>query len=175
MNISKEKRDQLLAGVGNQAAAEFGTWWTDARSAPQWAQDRIVEIRAALDAKQPIPPPTREWVAGAEKRYAAAVAAGRFAKKVLAPITNRLTSMPIAEVRKLAAETGLSFEDVLAARSIEKTNGIPMVDTLNQMRLRNIGKRIEASKSSEPRTYTSDEKAAVRPFGFVDLMPKEIQ
>jgi len=171
--ITQEKREALLAGVGNQAAAEFGTWWTDARSAPAWAQDRIVEIRAALDAKEPIPPPTREWVKGAEKRYAAAVAAGRFAKKVLAPIINRLTSMPIAEARKLAAETGLSFEDVMAARSIEKTNGIPMVDTLNQMRLRAMSARITAS--NHERKLTSDDKAALRPFGFVDLMPKEIR
>jgi hypothetical protein len=174
MNISKEKRDQLLAGVGNQAAAEFGTWWTDARSAPQWAQDRIVEIRAALDAKQPIPPPTREWVAGAEKRYAAAVAAGRFARKVLAPITKK-NGTYLAEVRRMSKETGCSFEDCQIALTIQRTSGELAIDTLNQMRLRNMGKRIEASKSSEPRTLTSDEKAARRGFGFVDLMPKEIQ
>jgi hypothetical protein len=61
--MTQERKQQLLAGNDHRS---------DARSAPAWAQERIVEIRNALAEGRPIPPPSPAWVAEAEKRYAAA-------------------------------------------------------------------------------------------------------
>jgi hypothetical protein len=56
MEITPERRAQLLAGYTRDASAKGDKpLWTDVRSAPKWAQDRIVEIRAALADNKPVP------------------------------------------------------------------------------------------------------------------------
>lgn len=71
--ITPERRTQLLAGYSLDSISKGDKpCWTDVRSAPKWAQDRIVEIRAALADNKPVPPPSREFNRAAERRAAAA-------------------------------------------------------------------------------------------------------
>jgi hypothetical protein len=41
------------------------------------------------------------------------------------------------------------LEDISIARSIEKTSGVPMIDTLNCMKLRSLTRIIVAAESAE--------------------------
>lgn len=71
--ITETRRAQLLAGYSLESiAAGDKPLWTDVRSAPRWAQDRIVEIRSALAENRPVPASTREYIQAAERRAAAA-------------------------------------------------------------------------------------------------------
>jgi hypothetical protein len=69
MEITQQKREQLLRGIEASASASGSArWCPDARSAPKWAADRIVEIRAAILDGRPVPPPSRDYVQAAEMR-----------------------------------------------------------------------------------------------------------
>jgi hypothetical protein len=56
MEITMERREQLLAGYSLESITKGDKpSWTDVRSAPKWAQDRIVAVRAALVEKRAVP------------------------------------------------------------------------------------------------------------------------
>ena len=48
------------------------------------------------------------------------------------------------ELRKISRETGMSFEDISIAKSIERTSGVDYRDMLNHMKLRALTRRIAA-------------------------------
>src|SRR5713226_2393777 len=99
MEITRERREQLLAGIHPAVSAEKGAWCPDVRSAPAWVQERVVEIRAAQADNRPVPPPTRSWIAGAERRMLEqAQRAVRFVKRV--------SKITLSEARTRARSTG---------------------------------------------------------------------
>jgi hypothetical protein len=110
MEITKERREELLSGVRPSTSAEKGNWCPDVRSAPDWVKDRVVEIRAALADGRPIPPPTRSWIQGAEQRM---LAQAQRALRVVKQTLSQPLRMTLAEVRQLSRQTGRSFEDIL--------------------------------------------------------------
>lgn len=170
-------------------------------NAPQWVRVFVTEYRSANLADRKMNDRYLDsFNSGCEKR---SLALGRAVPKVLAPIIphrGSSGSMSITEARKWASEGGLSFESVLAARNIERTNGVPMIDSLNHMKLVENARRIEASKLTPTQvleesgafrdltadgTYhlktaldvacrkrPSDEQIARRPYGFTDLIDK---
>jgi hypothetical protein len=121
-----------------------------------------------------------------EQRSDAARAVKRGAKDLLPAILfgveSRRSVKELAEIKHLSKQTGLSMTECRDALLIQRTSGIPAEDTLNHMKCRAIGQRIEAAyradlaeRSAAKHELTSDDKAARRGYGFVDLMPKEIQ
>jgi len=156
MNVDESKREMLLAGVNPAKSAESGYWCPDVRSAPDWVKERLYEVRLAMSEKRAIPAPSAEWCRGAEKRYALAVATGRF----VAPITRRRANTELQEVRRLSKETGLSFQDCHIALRCQRQTGKPAIDTLHRMRLVADEKRIaradELQRAENQRALLSD-------------------
>jgi hypothetical protein len=68
----------------------------------------------------------------------------RAVSRILAPIS-RNRGMSMSEGRQLARENGLSFEDVIIARSIALTNGVPMQDTLNSLHMQKIARTVASA------------------------------
>jgi hypothetical protein len=193
-----QKREMLLAGVNPAQSAETGYWCPDVRSAPDWVKERLYEVRLAMSEKRAIPAPSAEWCRGAEKRYAHAVATGRF----LAPITRRRANTELQEVRRLAKATNgaCSFEECYAALVASRMTGANPIDTLNRVRAVQSAKRIaraaELQREEDQRALLSDlsanateqikiqldvkcglrpsdEEIARRPYGFTTKMPWE--
>ena len=150
MQITQERREQLLAVT---SPMEWSTGkapcWPDVRqslSSPdrKWAADRIAEVRLCLAEHRAVPAPSSDWVRNAEQRCALRDRAARLA----APIIRRVNSS-FDELRLIGRKTGMSLEDISIARSIEKTSGVPMIDTLNCMKLRSLTRIIVAAESAE--------------------------
>lgn len=117
--ITEQRREQLLAGF-DVAASSCGDKpiWSDVRKAPAWVQQRVAEIRAARAENKPDPPPTREWIAGAEKRYREArhkVALRHLAAHTARPVV--AAQLTAAQVIAIAKRTGQSLEDVRFGKS----------------------------------------------------------
>jgi hypothetical protein len=71
MELTTEQR-VLLEGDSQRAQRDLPLLgWGDATDAPDWAKQRILEIRSAIVEKRSVPSPSREYVAGAERRSAA--------------------------------------------------------------------------------------------------------
>jgi hypothetical protein len=103
-------------------------------TASDWVKRHCIEHRAAQLEKRPVDPRyLAQYAFDAEKRYRAAVAAGR-----VKPTTrnNKRRGLTIGEVRAIAKKTGRSFEEVL--------HGVPRVDidTRNRQRAADYAKRI---------------------------------
>lgn len=72
MEITVERREQLLAGYSLESITKGDKpSWTDVRSAPKWAQDRIVEVRAAIVEKRAVPDYTPTELDAIHKRVLA--------------------------------------------------------------------------------------------------------
>lgn len=70
MELTNEQR-QLLEGDEERAARNLPKLgWASAASAPDWAKQRILEVRSAIVEKRSVPAPSREYLAGAERRSA---------------------------------------------------------------------------------------------------------
>jgi hypothetical protein len=160
MEITQERREQLLRGVDPSASAYGERWCPDARSAPRWAQDRIVEVRAAILDGKPVPPPSRAYVQAAEMRQQIAHFNRTHASVMVPrrrPAAKPSSVLSIDEARRLAKEYGVSFEDVTVARSLEKTAGVPLEDTLARIRLRADAARIRKAQELEDEDEFKDD------------------
>jgi hypothetical protein len=118
--ITEQRREQLLAGF-DLASSACGDKpiWSDVRKAPAWVQQRVAEIRAARAENKPDPPPTREWIAGAEKRFREArhrVALRHLEAHVQRPAVLR-AQLTAAQLLALSKRTHQSFEDILFGKS----------------------------------------------------------
>jgi len=104
--ITAERREQLLRGVdiSVSAGSKGVRWCPDASSAPKWAADRIVEVRAALADGKPVPPPSRSYVRDAEQRMSMREQIARFAKRVFRPTP--VATMTDAQLRAEADRLG---------------------------------------------------------------------
>jgi hypothetical protein len=102
--ISPETRASLLDG------SAYGL--PSVTTAPQWAADRIVEVRAALAAKSDVPAPTREFILGAEKRSLLDIAKGftrtLFPTRTAAPVNNLKATLSPAQLSDLSRRSGVS-------------------------------------------------------------------
>ena len=77
MEPTQEQRQELLEGDERRAERKLSPLgFGDATTAPDWARERIIEIRSAIVEKRAVPAPTRSWTAGAEKRSLARTAQG---------------------------------------------------------------------------------------------------
>lgn len=98
MEMTQERRELLLRGFEAKAYSTGDSpMFTDVRNAPKWAQDRIVEVRAALVEKKPVPPPSRDFIQGCERRSAVAATFERTQRRV--PNPHALTEQQLAEAR----------------------------------------------------------------------------
>jgi len=153
MEISRERREQLLAGVSPSVSASSKTanWCPDVRQAPAWVQERVLEIRVALADGCPIPPPTRSWIQGAEQRMLQqAQRAAHFVNQAVVSLAGKLTWSQALAISK---STGRCVEEVVGGYSPKISE-----DRFLRMKLEAIGEIIQRSKKE-----TEDDS---RRFGF---------
>jgi hypothetical protein len=127
MEITKQRREQLLQGYPSERAATGEVpHWTDVTKAPQWVQDRVCEIRAALADKRPVPPPSRDYVAAAEMRMQIA-AFNRTYSPTIVPRRRPAQTMTDAQLRAEFDRIGEQIRvDALkdpACRAVRFVNG----------------------------------------------------
>jgi hypothetical protein len=156
MELTAERREQLLKGYDSaRSAAGEAPHWSDVTNAPRWVQDRILEIRVARADNKPVPPPSRDYVAAAEMRMQIAAFNERHKTPTVIPRTrpaakkSSTVTLSSDEARKLAKEYGVSLQDVVVARSLEQTAGVPLEDTLNHIKLRAVTARVERAQKLE--------------------------
>jgi hypothetical protein len=133
-------------------------WLALPDTAPSWVRSFVTEFRtAALAERRMSPTFMRAFLQDAEQRSAMRDQIERF-NRTHAPIIPR--SRPAAkksstvtlssdEARKLAKEYGVSLQDVVVARSLEQTAGVPLEDTLNHIKLRAVTARVERAQELE--------------------------
>jgi hypothetical protein len=141
-------------------------WLALPDSAPSWVREHVTEVRSAALNERPVNPKfLHAYVQAAEQRSAMREQIERF-NRTHAPIIPR--SRPSAkksptvtlssdEARKLAKEYGVSLQDVVVARSLEQTAGVPTVDTLARIRLRADAARIARAKQLEDEDEFKDD------------------
>jgi hypothetical protein len=133
-------------------------WLALPESAPSWVRQFVSEFRyAALAERRMSPTFMRAFLQDAEQRSAMREQIERF-NRTHAPIIPRhrpVTKKPSTvtlssdEARKLAKEYGVSLQDVVVARSLEQTAGVPLEDTLNHIKLRAVTARVERAQKLE--------------------------
>jgi len=100
MVLTNEQR-QLLEGDEERSARNLPRLgWGDATTAPEWAKARILEVRQAIVEKRSVPAPSRDYVAGAEKRSLASRAFG-FAKRILRSEDSELRDRLAKQARRI--------------------------------------------------------------------------
>ena len=73
MQLTTEQR-QLLEGDAQRAQRNQPLMgWSDASTAPDWAKERILEIRSAIVEKRSVPAPSGRFIAAAERRSLTAI------------------------------------------------------------------------------------------------------
>jgi hypothetical protein len=133
-------------------------WLALPESAPSWVRQFVSEFRyAALAERRMSPTFMRAFVQDAEQRSSMREQIERF-NRTHAPIIPRsrpatkkspTVTLSSDEARKLAKEYGVSLQDVVVARSLEQTAGVPLEDTLNHIKLRAVTARVERAQELE--------------------------
>jgi hypothetical protein len=133
-------------------------WLALPESAPSWVRQFVSEFRyAALAERRMSPTFMRAFLQDAEQRSAMREQIQRF-NRTHAPIIPRTrpatkksptVTLSSDEARKLAKEYGVSLQDVVVARSLEQTAGVPLEDTLNHIKLRAVTARVERAQKLE--------------------------
>lgn len=96
MQLTIEQR-QLLEGDEKRAQRNAPLMgWSDASRAPDWAKERIIQIRSAIVEKRAIPAPSGTYIAAAERRSLTAIGrtAVAFGKKLFSPSKPSLREDP---------------------------------------------------------------------------------
>jgi hypothetical protein len=124
MELNIETRAALLDG------SQFG--FVGVSQAPEWAANRIAEIRHAIVEKRAVPAPSREYVRAAEQR---SLANRTFTRGLLSSLRRGQSLQDLYH-----EQTGREFRPFGPAPSVRKTNAAPTVrgrESLEQIAKRN--------------------------------------
>jgi hypothetical protein len=135
-------------------------------TAPSWVRSFVTEFRtAALAARRMRPEFMRAFIRDSEQRSAMRQQIERF-NKIYRPtiiprtrvVTKSSSTISSDEARRLAHEFSLPLEEIFVARTLEVCSGIPIVDTLNRIRLRYDAARIKRGAELAENDWPEDDK-----------------
>jgi len=120
MQLTNEQR-VLLEGDAQRAQRNLPLMgWSDATTAPDWAKERILEIRSAIVEKRSVPAPSGRYIAAAERRSLTAIGhtAIDFGRKLFKP-THTVSELEWQKTVQQALRTQATLNAKAEERQVE--------------------------------------------------------